>query len=345
MYSFVEYRKEYRVQWNHFVKEHGNIFHTLEWKEVLEETFGYKTRYMMAMDDDGSLIGIVPLIICRDLKFKKIAVGLPFVNYIDVCCKDKEAFEFITDQLHPLMNYERLNYIELRLKEDFLEEHLVELNDNNYTLVLPLEGNEESVMELSSSNNRNHIRKTYKNSWFDVSLSWDNIKPFYEVYSHTMKRLGSPCPSLTFFEKVKEKLGKRVTLLTVLNKETDDVIGGMILFLWNDVLYYYWGGALEEYNKKYVNNFMYWEAVKFALSQGCKELDLGRSPKDSGTYVFKQKFGAVPYKLNYYRICKQVGKNKPVEKEDFELAIKVWKKIPKKITDGIGKRLIKYVMP
>lgn len=345
MYSLVVYKKEFKNQWENFAKQHGTVFHSIAWKEILEETFGFKSHYVMAFDEDGMVKAIMPIATGRNLLLKKIGMALPFVNYLDICAETDEARDFIIDQVYPMLSTLGLDFIELRFKDNSMDQIDCTIQEDNYTFILPLDGGEEKVMELSSANNRNHTRKTYKNEWFKASVEWERINDFYEVYSHTMKRLGSPCPKALLFHKLKEKLGDDITLLTVMDADTDRVIGGMTLFTWGDTVYYQWGGALEEYNKKYVNNFMYWEAIKFSINKGYKFLDLGRSPVDSGTYKFKSHFGAEAQKLTYYRISGNPRKVRQVEKNDVKWAIELWKRMPKVLTDKAGEILIKYVMP
>jgi len=175
MYNLVVCNKENKKQWDSFVKEHGTIFHTTGWKEVLEETFNLKTNYLMALDEKDQIKAIAPMAIGRNLMFKKVGMALPFVNYLDVCATDDEAANFINDQMHPMLSAKGLDYIELRYKDFSMDTNNCSLQDDNYTFILPLEEGEEKVMEMSSSNNRNHIRKTYKNQWFKASFDWDKL--------------------------------------------------------------------------------------------------------------------------------------------------------------------------
>lgn len=345
MYRIVEYNDTYKGQWDSFVSEYGTVFHATGWKEVLEKSFGLKPHYFMAMDENNQIRAVAPIASGRNLLLKKVGIALPFVNYLDLCAADEAAEAFITENLPQLLKKEGLDYIELRYKDSEPGIKNVDAQEGNYTFMLPLEDTEDKVMALSSANNRNHIRKTYKNQWFTSAMGWDNLDEFYKVYSHTMKRLGSPCPSMDFFTNIRDLMWENVHLLTVSDAESDQVIGGMTLFTWKDTVYYQWGGAIETYNKKHVNNFMYWEAIKFCINNGYKYLDLGRSPKDSGTYNFKSHFGAEAQKLTYYRLSEKPGKVRQVEKDNVGWAIELWKKLPKPLTDAAGKILIKYVLP
>ena len=289
---------------------------------------------------------------------KKAGISLPFANYLDICCKDDDVFEFIIDYIKGIPEKYNIDYVEIRLmahaKVDTKrnpDTTQIRCNSNNYTFILPLERNEEQVMSLSTGSNRNHTRKTYKNDWFSVSVDACQLEAFYTVYCKTVKRLGSPAPALDFFKNIRTKFPDDTTILTVSDNDTHCVVGGMFLFLWKDTLYYYWGGALPEYNKKYINNFMYWEAVKFSISKGFKLLDLGRSAFGSGTYNFKEQWGAQPVQLKYYHFGREhdmkAADNKHIEikKDDFGMLISMWKHTPDFVTDFVGKRLIKYIMP
>ena len=113
----------------------------------------------------------------------------------------------------------------------------------------------------------------------------------------------------------------------------------------NSTLYYPYGANLVEYNHRYLNNFMYWEAVRFGIRQGLKFLDLGRSPAESGTYQFKQQWGAKPVPLQYLYSQGETGGSGPSDRDRLRFFIELWKKTPDFITEPVGRRLIRYVMP
>ena len=104
--------------------------------------------------------------------------------------------------------------------------------------------------------------------------------------------MGSPAPDIFFFQSFFENLPENASLLTVLDKQTEQIVGGMLLLKspGDATLYYPYGANLLEYNSKYLNNFMYWEAVRFGIRSGMKYLDLGRSQNGSGTYKYKEQW-------------------------------------------------------
>lgn len=345
MLQCVRYDESLRDAWQNFAATHASIFHSLEFRNILITSFGYDCLYHVILDEQKKICALLPLVSARNLSMKKVGVSLPFINYLDICATTKEAFNFATTSLEEIKKVYELDYLELRLKEtSFLQEQCL-VNLNNFSFLLPLDKNEEEVLKLSTSSNRNHVRKVYRKNYFTVSFDKNNLPEFYKVYVRRMKELGSPAPDIIFFEKFFTELKENVFLLTVLDNETQQVVGGMLLVksMHDKILYYPYGANLIEYNNKYLNNFMYWEAVKLGISLELELLDLGRSPLNSGTYKYKEQWGAKPVQLSYF-LLGGAG-HAPPNKDDLNFLVELWKKIPAVITDFVGKKIIKYVLP
>lgn len=347
MLRFFAYEPSMQVEWDKLAFAKGTIFHTTAFRDVLLRAYGYTCGYHAVVDEAGGIHALVPLVIGRSLSLKKAGVSLPFVNYMDVCADSEEALQFAVAAAAGLKDKLKLAYVQLRLKGQQVSDPQWHECLQNFTFVLPLAEDEEQVLALSSSSNRNHTRKVYKNAWFDVSFDHSHLEAFHRVYVKRMKQLGSPAEPLHFFRQFFECLPDNSTLLTVLDIETQAVIGGMLLLTSpsNETLYYPYGGTLTQYNNKYLNNFMYWEAVRFGILSGMKYLDLGRSPKGSSHYKSKEKWGAKPQQLTYLVYSGGAAEQGPLDKESLSFFIELWKKAPSFITDKVGGVLIKYILP
>ena len=347
MFRCAKYTDSMRDEWDEFALSQGTIFHMSAFRQILLSSFGYRCGYHAIVDKHNRICAIIPLIVGRNLMLKNAGVSLPFVNYTDICASSAEALQFAMAAILKLKDQYGLDYIELRLKDQDLDSSAWSLHLQNYTFVLPLADEEDKVLALATPSCRNHVRKTHKNNWFTVSFDTNHMDAFYRVYVKRMKQLGSPAPDIRFFKYIFEYLPKNTFLLTVLDQVTGNVIGGMFLFISssNATVYYPYGATLVEYNSKYVNNFMYWEAVRFGIRNGMKYLDLGRSQIGSGTYKYKEQWGAKAEQLKYlvYDSCGEgVG---PPDRERLSFLVELWKKTPSFITDRVGKQLIKYLMP
>ena len=346
MLKWITYSDCLQEEWDRFALRYGTIFHTTPVRRILLDSFGYQCGYHAAVDGENRIAALLPMITGRNLSGKRVGVSLPFVNYLDICASSDEATDFMMQFLPAIQRSLSLSGIELRFKDRLVDSPAWRSCRNNVTFVLPLLAEEEATLAQTSGSCRNHVRKTYKNDWFMASFDRSRLADFYKVYVRRMKQLGSPAPSLEFFAAFFRHLPANSFLLTVLDKATEQVVGGMLLLTspGNSTLYYPYGANLVEYNHRYLNNFMYWEAARFGIRQGMKFLDLGRSPAESGTYQFKSQWGAEPVPLQYLYSPGETGGGPP-DRDRLHFFIELWKKTPDFITEPVGRRLIRYVMP
>lgn len=350
MYRLVRYEDKIAAEWDRLAASNGTIFHTTGFRRVLIESFGYQCAYHAVLNSGNQVCGLLPLIISRNLRMQKVGVSLPFVNYVDICVLTEDAATFLFNKLNMLASLLGVSYIQLRSKKPdirFIEDSGWHVASDNYTLELPLLHSEEKTLYLATSSCRNHVRKTYKNSWFRVSFEPDRLVGFYKVYSRRMKQLGCPAPSIAFFQNIFKWLPESAVLLTVSDNVSNAIVGGMLLLLSpsNEKIYYSFGASLIEYNRQYVNNFMYWEAIKYGIIKGMKCIDLGRSVKDSGTYKYKIKWGAKPVQLSYMNTLGCAAFDSLGSRERFKVAAGIWQRLPGFVTAPLGPKLIKHILP
>lgn len=347
MVRLKPYQENMQPEWDRLALRKGTVLHSTGFRRILLESFPYQCGYQALVDDAGTICGLFPLVVGRDLKLQRCGVSLPFVNQVDICA---ETPQHIQETLAGIVQCRKtlgLSSLEIRLKQQDADRALWRANLEHFTFVLPLLADEEQTLAQASSGCRNHVRKTYKNNWFAVSFEQANLAEFYEVYVRRMKQLGSPAPGLDFFQRFFLHLPESAKLLTVLDQLTGRVIGGMLLLKspGDQTLYYPYGANLVEYNHQYLNNFMYWEAAKFGIRCGLTALDLGRSQSDSGTYRYKSQWGARPVQLRYLRFGTVAGDGAANARANFRYAIALWKRLPRWLTDPLGKQLIPYLLP
>ena len=56
-------------------------YHLSGWRRVIEEAFGHQTYYLVVKEPQGTVQGIVPLVLLASRGFGRFLVSLPFVNY------------------------------------------------------------------------------------------------------------------------------------------------------------------------------------------------------------------------------------------------------------------------
>ncbi len=329
--------------WDDFVNAHKQctLYHLRGWKNVLTDEFGFRAHYLMAVDDAGSVLGILPLFIMRDIFGGKYLVSNPFSNYAGVCSEDQQVRDALIDYACDLARKEDVKYIEFR--------HISERKASSFpakesfvNFMLEIDTDLEKMWKALSSRNRGKVRKAEK-SGLIVDRGHKYLNAFYEIFTRNLRRLGTPVFSISFFEKLLNEFPDQTDIFVLnLNAKT---VSAMFMFKFKDTIAEPWVGSLVEYNKIYVNNLLYWKAICYAHENGFRYFDFGRSTDGTGTYKFKKQWQAVPEPL-YYEYY--LNKAKSIPKVDavdnkYQFFINVWKKLPLAVTNFIGPKIVKFL--
>ena len=90
---------------------------------------------------------------------------------------------------------------------------------------------------------------------------------------------------------------------------------------------------------------LYSSVLEFACREGFQQFDFGRSSNDSGTYRFKEQWGARPVPLYWYywssngRSMAEVSRENPM----YSTAIKIWSRLPLSLTRLIGPAIVRHI--
>lgn len=106
--------KAEEIRWDEFVEAHpeATFFHLAGWREVLEQVYQHKTYYFYA-EEDGKIIGILPLGRVRSRLFGDALISTPFCVYGGAVGSEKacQALEAAAGRLAWHLG---VDYLELR---------------------------------------------------------------------------------------------------------------------------------------------------------------------------------------------------------------------------------------
>lgn len=330
-------------QWDTFVEQHpdANMYHLLGWKDVFEPVFGYRPYYCMAMNSSEQPYGILPMFLMGDIFRRKYLISNPFSNFAGICSSEPLARTALMNRARELAVETDARYVELRQLENKLGTELP-TKESFVTLMLRLPKDSDEIWNAISSRNRGKVRKGEKKG-LRVDFGMKYLRQFYAIYAQNMRYLGTPVFPYEMFERVAEVFSDRVELLVL--KLNDEPVSGMFLFKFRNVISEPWVASLRQYNRIYVNNHLYWQAIKYACEHGFEVFDFGRSTVDTGTYHFKLQWGAEPVPL-YYQYCLHKAKEIPevdAKNNKYQKAIELWKRLPLSITNLAGPKLVQYL--
>jgi len=190
----------------------------------------------------------------------------------------------------------------------------------------------DEIMKNFHRSRRQEIRKSLKKGFtYDIGNEYELIDRFYTLFSESMHRLGTPVHKKELFYNLSDEF--RDDFKCALFYYNGEIVGGMIFLIDEEVVIGEWLAVEEKYKKDYLISYMIYINIQEVLKYNKKVLDFGRSGYETGTYFFKNSLGAYPVKID------MISSQKENIYSKFELASKIWKKLPKFVVDFIGPKI------
>ena len=297
--------------WDEFVKDNnGSFYQCYKWRFVYEEQ-GFKTFYLIANDEKGSIKGIFPFVkipmflndSIHSMPFggasggplsesTKVVTAL-MKRMDEICLKEKAVYAHIL--VNPYKdNTELIRYCESigykpRYTVDKLPSIFV-LDAKDYNAVW------EKAFDRKV---RNQIRKAGKSGVEIIRDDWNLLDEYYSILIESSKKLKTRIMEEKIFYKILNILRDYISLYIAVYKGKP--IAGMYSFDFNNIRYLFDNVSIPEYMKYRPNNLLYGEAIK----DGCEKLDIdkidfGSTAPKSSYFRWKKQYGGTPIPLQYY---------------------------------------------
>ncbi|MEX2475902.1 GNAT family N-acetyltransferase, partial [Marinobacter sp.] len=167
------------------------------------------------------------------------------------------------------------------------------------------------------------------------------LDAFYRVFAINMRDLGTPVYGKDFFRNLLRALPKQSWLVVV--RVDNHAVGCAFLTGYRGRMEIPWASTLRSHNHTGVNRAMYWHILQFAIERGYGVFDFGRCSESSGTYRFKQQWGAQPLPLCWDYLLPEGGRLPALTPDNpkFRLLIAAWQRLPVWLANLIGPHIVK----
>ena len=326
--------------WDRYVEANpaSTLFHGRAWQRVLERSFPYRPCHRVALRGE-TVVGVLPLYRVPGLPRGHSLVSTPLAVYGGVCADDDEAARALLEDAEALARRQGSRYVELRHERAI---GALPTKDLYVTFRRPILPDREGNLALVPRNQRRSIRVAEKHGLTARVGGEDLLAGFYDVYSESVRNLGSPVFPRALFASLLEEYGTRCRILAVFHEGR--MVSGVLTLFHRDQVMPYYGGSTREGIQVAANDFMYWSLLCHGAEEGYRVFDFGRSKRDTGAYHFKRHWGFEPTPLAYqYQLVGQRElPNLSPANPKFDLAIRVWRRLPLKLTQWLGPRLVRY---
>ncbi|MBN1559400.1 FemAB family PEP-CTERM system-associated protein [candidate division KSB1 bacterium] len=328
-------------RWNSFVDASpaGTFFHRTEWKEIIERTFGFKSYYLFAEEDD-LIQGVLPLFHINGLFSGKALISTPFAVYGGIVASTTVARDALFSACRERADDLGVKFVELRhlIKADIPE---LKSRDSLYaTFIKEMPERVEDIYEQLPKEARRMVRKGRSNG-LTTRIDHDDVDTFYNIYAISVRKFGTPVFPKKLFRTCLDVLHENASILYV--AEENKVIAGVLSFYYKDTVLPYYSGMLADAKSIAPHNLMYLAVMEDARQRGYRKFDFGRSKIGTGPASFKKHMGFEPMNLPYQFYLKNGNDlpNKNQTNPKYATALNIWRRLPLSVTKIVGPHIVK----
>jgi FemAB-related protein (PEP-CTERM system-associated) len=329
------------AEWNHFVERHpaGTLGHLFQWRSVVERAYRGQCRYFVARSA-GSIVGVLPTVAMRHPFGGARLVSMPYLDQGGLLASSSGAVAALWTRARQELAARR-GALELRAPLPFrADADDTSGSTRRFRLVLDLPESGEELWSAIGGKVRNQVRKSQKEALTTARADVHELPSFYEIFARNMRDLGSPVHSYAFLAEIFAQFGDRARLYLT-RGANGAAVAGAIAIGFRHTLTVPWASALRSARHACPNHSLYWQILEDAVAEGRRTFDFGRSTEGTGTFHFKQQWGATPVPLLWQTYSPQGERRAEsfVDSRRLSSLVALWSKIPVPIATWLGSRI------
>lgn len=326
------------AEWDEYVDRHprANCYHLRAWQVAAQRAYRISAPHLVARrDSDGAVCGVLPLFVV-DTPLRSYAVTGIFGAYGPILSDNVPTGHALLDAAWSITKKSRVSCLVhkgLGREDQALAGEPFECLDRWVTATLDLEGGLDSIWRGFRSEIRNRIRKAKRNG---LVVKWgpEQLKSYYDVLAENMHRKGTPIYGYRFMRELAEALEDRAEVITL--ARGGNVIAGALVVYHRGVVNVPFVSSRPSTFDLCPSNLIYWEIIKRAVERGMRELDFGRSLRDSSNLQFKLRWGASTTPQPFFVRSRRNAPSFDQTDSKVRWLVQAWRNLPRPLADAIG---------
>ncbi len=329
--------------WQDFVDRNGNAgcMHHAGWYGVLRDACWVTPYFLMAMNGQGAVEGILPAYFSRSP-----LTGRHISSLEDgVLATTAEAASALLTEARALRDTTGSRYLQIRGGMIDVQGDVIQ---PTVRTVIETAEPVETLWTAVKKKTRWAVRQAEQQ---DLSVTRDapltRLSDFYAAYAAHMRDLGTPVFGEGMFAAIVKHLG-RERLRLYLVKHSGRLIGGMLCIVnerrWTD----YYAIVRPSPDTEFANYLLYWHVIRDAAQSGAVRLDLGRSTPGSNVHLFKRKWRGIDVEVPYHFYLRPGERSGNIgfsrQKHDKGALQRCWSTLPLFVANRLGP-LIRKQLP
>ena len=267
--------------------------HCLPWLQAVSRGLKHPIILIAHRNSDDEIDGLLPLMRVESFLFGKFLTSLPYLNTGGVWCASSIAAKELIDHACQLTDELDARYLELRHELPFSHPRLNAERNDKVHMRLQLPETDEEFEKSMKSKLRSQVKKAGQHEMEVCFGQAELLDDFYRVFAINMRDLGTPVYSIQLFAQILEAFRGDAELCIVRLK--GQPVAGAILVHASGLSEVPSASALRSFNHLSPNMLMYRHLLRRSIERGNRVFDFGRSSHGSGTYRFKEQWGAQPH--------------------------------------------------
>ncbi len=255
-----------------------------------------------------------------------------------------------------------VKHLELRHESPFPHPAFNAERNDKVHMRLALPSDAATLMANFKSKLRSQIKKASENP-FEVRFgTTELLQGFYDVFAENMRDLGTPVYSKNLFRQVLNAFSPNTLPPDIPENTpaTPNALRGQaelcVVYLNSTpaaaaLLIHHLGktevpsaSALRRFNATGANMWMYSKLLDRAIEHKSQLFDFGRSSIGSGTYKFKEQWGAKPHPATWqYYVRKGNPADMRPDSANKQKLIRLWQKLPITVTRWFGPSVVRGI--
>jgi Acetyltransferase (GNAT) domain len=291
-------------RWIDFLDRHprSSVFHTVEWLEALQKTYGYQPIALTTSKPDEDLQNAA--VFCRVdswLTGPRL-VSLPFSDHCDLLTDSIADLATLVSTLKAHMRHENLRYIETRPTRTVID--LAPGSTCSYCLHhIDLKPDVDTLFRNCHKNStQRKIRRSERERLtYEEGRSAFLLDSFYHLMLLTRRRhMVLPQPK-KWFQTLIDSFGDALKIRVAFKAKQP--IAAILTLRHKETLVYKYGCSDAHFHRLGGVHLLFWRSIQDAKQDGLRVFDLGRSDWDNtGLITFKDRWGANRSVLTYSRL-------------------------------------------
>jgi FemAB-related protein (PEP-CTERM system-associated) len=330
--------------WDAFVQATpaATFFHLSPWAGVIRDAFSHPTYYAYA-EQDGAIVGVLPLARMRTALFGDLLASTPFCVYGGPVAVTPEATAAL--EAHALALQRKLGATCLEFRRlDAPQPGWDERPPLYYTFRKPILITGDDAKDMQKNiprKQRAEVRKAIERHGL-VSVADQDTDRLHRVYAESVRNLGTPVFPRRYFRLLGQAFPEAHDVTTVLHQGRP--VTAVLNFHFRDEVIPYYGGGTREARQLAANDFMYWEVMRRSgAERGARMFDFGRSKSGTGAFDFKKNWGFAAQPLHYcYRLKPgaTLPEHNPTNPK-YQLMIAAWRRLPLAVANLLGPPIVR----